>query len=98
MALTEKQKRHLRGLAHQRKPVVIVGGAGLTDNVMVEIENGIAHHELLKVRINADSRSARRDMIEQICAQTNSELVQAIGHTASFYRPAEKPVISLPKG
>ena len=97
MSITEKQKRHLRGLAHQRKPVVIIGGAGLTENVMVEIENGIAHHELLKVRINADNRAARRAMIEQICAQTKSELVQAIGHTASFYRPAEKPIISLPK-
>ena len=97
MSLTEKQKRYLRGLTHQRKPVVIIGGAGLTENVMVEIENAIAHHELLKVRINADDRASRRAMIEQICAQTNSILIQAIGHTASFYRPAEKPVIQLPK-
>jgi len=97
MSLSEKQKRHLRGLTHQRKPVVIIGGAGLTENVMVEIENGIAHHELLKVRINADNRAARRAMIEQICTRTNSELIQAIGHTASFYRPAEKPIITFPK-
>lgn len=97
MPLKEKQKRHLRGLLHQRKPVVIIGGAGLTENVIQEIENALAHHELIKVKINADDRPARRDMIEQIREQTGSELVQAIGHTASFYRPAEKPVITFPK-
>lgn len=97
MPLKEKQKRHLRGLLHQRKPVVIIGGAGLTENVMQEIDNALAHHELVKIKVNADDRTARTAMIEQISEQTRSELVQTIGHTASFYRPAEKPVITLPK-
>lgn len=97
MPLKEKQKRHLRGLLHQRKPVVIIGGAGLTDNVMLEIDNALAHHELIKVKINADDRAARQAMIEQISEQTQSELVQTIGHTASFYRQAEKPKITFPK-
>ena len=97
MPLKEKQKRHLRGLLHSRKPVVIIGGAGLTENVMLEIDNALAHHELVKVKVNADDRPARTAMIEQICEQTKSELVQTIGHTASFYRQAEKPKITFPK-
>lgn len=97
MSLNEKQKRHLRGLLHQIKPVVIIGGAGLTENVMLEIENALAHHELVKLKVNADDKAARQAMIEQICKKTKSELVQTIGHTASFYRPADEPVISLPK-
>ena len=97
MLLKEKQKRYLRGLTHQRKPVVIIGGAGLTENVMLEIENALGHHELIKVKINADDRPARRAMIDEIIDKTSSVLIQSIGHTASFYRPAEKPVITLPK-
>ena len=97
MPLKEKQKRHLRGLLHDRKPVVMIGGAGLTENVMQEIENALAHHELVKIKVNADDRPARAAMIEQISQQTNSELVQTIGHTASFYRQAEKPKITFPK-
>lgn len=97
MPLKEKQKRHLRGLLHDRKPVVMIGGAGLTENVMQEIENALAHHELVKIKIAADDRPARSAMIEQIIEQTKSELVQTIGHTASFYRQAEKPKIVLPK-
>ena len=97
MPLNEKQKRHLRGLLHQRKPVVMIGGAGLTENVMQEIDNALAHHELVKIKIAADDRPARTAMIEQIAEQTKSELVQTIGHTASFYRQADKPKITLPK-
>ena len=97
MPLNEKQKRHLRGLLHTRKPVVIIGGAGLTDSVLKEIENAIAHHELIKVKVNADDRPARQAMIDRIVQETRSELVQTIGHTASFYRQAEKPVITIPK-
>ena len=97
MPLKEKQKRYLRGLLHDRKPVVMIGGAGLTENVMTEIDNALAHHELVKVKIAADDRPARSAMIEQITEQTKSELVQTIGHTASFYRQAEKPKLVLPK-
>ena len=98
MPLNEKQKRHLRGLLHDRKPIVMIGGAGLTENVMQEIDNALAHHELVKIKIAADDRPSRSAMIEKIAEQTKSELVQSIGHTASFYRQAEKPKIVLPKG
>ena len=97
MPLKEKQKRHLRGLLHQRKPVVIIGGAGLTENVMQEIDNALSHHELIKIKVNADDKAARAAMVEQICKKTQSQLVQTIGHTASFYRQAKEPVIKLPK-
>ena len=29
-SLTEKQKKHLRGLAHAREPVVLIGQGGLS--------------------------------------------------------------------
>lgn len=95
--LNSKQKRHLRALAHQLKPVVIVGGGGLTDGVISEIDQSIEHHELIKVRINAADRQSRRDMIQAICRSTHSTMVFNIGHIAAFYRPATKPIISLPK-
>ncbi|MDH5652221.1 MAG: ribosome assembly RNA-binding protein YhbY [Gammaproteobacteria bacterium] len=97
MILSQKQRHFLRGLAHDRKPVVIIGGAGLTENVLLEIDSALAHHELIKVRVNADNREARKQMIDEITAKTASELIQSIGHIACFFRRAEKPVIDLPK-
>lgn len=97
MKLTEKQKRHLRGLAHQRKPVVIIGDKGLTPAVMRETELSLDHHELLKVRVNAADRDQRRQILDALCESTGAALVQTIGHVAVLYRAAERPHIQLPR-
>ena len=96
MNLNEKQKRHLRGLAHSRKPLIIVGDKGLSENLLTETDLTLEHHELIKVRVNADDRDARSAMIEELCSKSQATLVQAIGHIAIIYRPATKPVINLP--
>lgn len=96
MKLTEPQKRHLRGLGHAIKPVVIIGNAGLTESVMTEIEQALAHHELIKVRVNAADREARNAMIETICARTNGQPIQSIGHILLlFRRNPKKPRVSF---
>ena len=98
MSLNNKQIRHLRALAHSLKPVVLIGGAGLTDNVINEINQALDDHELIKVRVNADDRDDKKDMIESIVRQTDAEHVQTIGHIGIFYRHNKnKPKIEFPK-
>ncbi len=97
MSLNEKQKKYLRKLAHPKKPVVLTGAAGITDAVLAEIDVALAHHELIKVRVNAADREERQAMVEAITEKSRSELVQRIGHVAVLYRPAEKPQITLPR-
>jgi len=98
MKLNRNQISHLRSLAHTLKPVVLIGGSGLSEAVINEINEQIAHHELIKVRVNAEDRDERKQMIEAICQQTGAVLVQGIGHIGIFYKAAKKPVIALPKG
>ena len=97
MSLSPKQKSYLKQLAHNKKPVVIVGAAGLTENVINEIDSSIAHHELIKVRLSAGDRDAKQEMAQNIATTLKAELIQTIGHIAIYYRAAEKPVIVLPK-
>ncbi len=96
MKLTRNQISHLRNLAHKLKPVVIIGGNGLSENVLNETIEQLEHHELIKVRINAEARDERKAMIEEICLQGNASLVQSIGHIGVFYKPSKKPAIKLP--
>ena len=96
MSISPKQQRHLKKLAHKLKPVVIIGSAGLTENVINEIDLSLAHHELLKIRINVGDKAARESVINEIAQQTQADFVMHIGHIATFYRPSEKPVIQLP--
>jgi RNA-binding protein len=95
MGITDKQIIFLRKSCHHLKPIVTVGSAGLTENVMSEIEMALSHHELVKMKLNGDS-TERKTMMDKIITDTGAVLVQAIGHTASFYRAAKKPVIKLP--
>lgn len=96
MPLTGKQKHYLRGLAHHRKPVVTVGDAGLTDNVIAEIDQALAHHELIKVKIRMGDRESRQQAIAAICEKTSCEEVQKIGQVAVFYRKSTSPTLRLP--
>ncbi len=96
MSLSEPQKRHLRKLAHNLKPVIIIGSAGFSEGVANELELTLEHHELIKVRVNAADREERDALIAQICETASCELVQRIGHVAILYRAAKKPVIRLP--
>ncbi|MDQ2069122.1 ribosome assembly RNA-binding protein YhbY [Natronospira bacteriovora] len=96
-ALNEAQRKHLKRLAHHRRPIVQTGANGLTDAVMVEIERGLNDHELIKVRLVANDREERGAMIAEICERTSATLVQRIGHVAVLYLPhPKKPVIELP--
>jgi RNA-binding protein len=95
--LTNPQKRHLKALAHPRKPVVIVGDSGITPAIIREIALALDHHELIKIRVNADDREAREIMILDLCAETGAALVQRIGHIATlFRRNHDAPRIELP--
>ena len=97
MSLNNKQIRFLRAQAHSMKPVVLIGGAGLTDNVINEINQALDDHELIKVRVNADDRDDKKEMINSIIRQTESVHVQSIGHIGIFYRQNEKnPKIEFP--
>lgn len=96
MSLSEPHRRHLRKLAHHLKPVVIVGNAGLTENVLAEIDSSLAHHELIKVKINAADKAERQAIVDKICEQSAADWVLSIGHIAAFYRAAEKPKIVFP--
>ncbi|MFO1372553.1 MAG: ribosome assembly RNA-binding protein YhbY [Candidatus Competibacteraceae bacterium] len=94
--LTNPQKRHLKALAHHRKPVVIVGDNGVTPAVMQEIVQALDYHELIKIRVNAADRDARDAMIADICVLTTAVLVQRLGHIATlFRRNPEAPRIEL---
>jgi RNA-binding protein len=84
--LNPDEKKLLRARAHGLKPVVITGQAGITPNVLNEIDLALTHHELIKVRINAEDRAQRRAMGDQICTSTRSELVQSIGHIVTLFR------------
>jgi RNA-binding protein len=86
MNLSEKQKKHLRRLAHPLNPIVMLGNAGLTDGVVNELERALTDHELVKVSARVGDRESRNAALDELATRTLSTLVQRIGHVGVFYR------------
>ena len=97
MNLSTKQKQYLKGLAHNLKPVVLMGANGLTEAVLAEIELALDHHELIKVKIAAEERETKVLIVDAIVRETKAEKVQVIGKTLVLYRPSEERKIELPR-
>jgi RNA-binding protein len=98
IALTSAQKRYLRGLAHDLKPVILVGGKGVTDGLVAETVSALGIHELIKVKVAAEDRDARDLAIATLADAADAALIARIGNIAVMYRPrAEKPLIALPR-
>jgi RNA-binding protein len=96
--LSEKQRRHLRGLAHDLKPIIRLGNAGLTESVATETTRALHDHELIKVKApGSGDREARDALFTELAQRTASALIHRIGNVAVLYRPnATLPKILIP--
>jgi len=90
MALTDRQKKHLRRLGHPLHPIVLIGQRGLTESVAAELGRALADHELVKVRARVGDREARDAVLAELARASASELVYRIGNVGLFYKKNNK--------
>ena len=54
------QLNYLRALAHPLKPVILIGQKGVTEMVVLFLEEALDHHELIKVKFIENKAKARQ--------------------------------------
>jgi RNA-binding protein len=89
-ALSIQERKRLRQIGHALNPVVMIGGQGLTENVLEETVRALNDHELIKVKVGGEDREVRAALITEIADKTGAELVQTIGKIALLYKKAAK--------
>jgi RNA-binding protein len=95
--LTGKQRRYLRGLGHDLKPIVQVGKDGIDTGLVAAVEQALDDHELVKIKVGEAAHLDRHDAAEAIALKTHSEVAQVLGNTVLLYRAhPEDPAIVLP--
>ncbi|MCP4234550.1 MAG: YhbY family RNA-binding protein [Aestuariibacter sp.] len=89
MDLNKSSIRNLRAESHRLKlkPVVMIGQNGLSDNVHLEIDSALSHHELIKIRVPGLDSSDKKQLINLIAEQHSATVIQTIGHVAVLFRP-----------
>lgn len=96
--LSSRQRKHLRGLAHDLEPVVHVGKLGATDELARQVDRALDAHELIKLRFVA-GKQEKADVVAELCRRTGAATAGTVGHVAILYRPQadpEKRKIRLP--
>lgn len=92
--LSPARRQELKGRAHKLDPVVMIGGSGLSAQVLAEIDRSLKSHELIKIRVNGADRAMRESLLGEICRETGAQPVQHIGKMLVLFR--ENPEASDP--
>ena len=96
--LTGKQRSALKALAHNITPVTSIGKAGVTDNVIKEIDQCLEARELVKIKIQEGAELDAKATANELAPQLGAEFVQAIGRKFTLYRQSkENRQIELPR-
>ena len=89
--MTGKQRSYLKGLANGLSPVVSIGTAGLTDNVVKSIDEYLTVHELIKVSVQQGVELDAKEVCNEIADRLHADFVQAVGRRFVLYRQARDP-------
>ena len=90
MALTGKQVRQLRSLAHHLNPIIHIGKSDITDALVKETEAALENRELIKCAVQDGSDLETREAADMLAERTNADVVQVIGHRFSLYRESRR--------
>ena len=96
--LTSKQRAYLRGLAAAEDTIVIIGKGGITENIIIQMNDALKARELVKGRVLENSLLTAREAADALSETCRAEVVQVIGSKFVLYKRNEQnPKIELPK-
>ena len=84
--MTTRERAHLKARAHALEPAVQVGGSGVTDRLVAEVDRALTAHELIKIKIATDDRAERVAIGDEICARTGATPVHRVGKVVILWR------------
>lgn len=89
MELTGKQKRYLRSLAVNIRPIVQIGKSGLTNEILTSIRHAADARELIKVNILQNSDETAKEVAAMI-DEMGLNVVQIIGRNIVVFKVSDR--------
>lgn len=97
---SSKLRKALRASGHHLSAVVQVGKEGVSEAVLRQLDAQLLAHELVKVKVGAESPEDRFEAAERLGEAAGAQVAQVLGRTVLVYRrhpekprfePAERP-------
>ena len=86
--INSKQRSKLRAMAHQLKPIVVIGKAGIVDGAINSIRRALDDHELIKVKLGHDKK-IKNQFVDIVKNKLSALLIGNVGHTFIIFRLQE---------
>jgi RNA-binding protein len=86
VTLSSRERARLKARAHALEPVVRIGHAGVTPEVVGEVDKALSAHELIKVSIAAEDRDERRALGDTLAGQVDGTPVHRVGKILILWR------------
>lgn len=88
--LNSKQRSALKAMANSIEPIIYVGKAGVTDNVIMQADEALTARELIKGTVQQAAPISAGEALETIAQATGAEEVLSSGRKFVLYRPRPK--------
>lgn len=94
--LSGKQRKHLRGLAHHLSALVRVGHEGFTDGLKDAVDEALATHELIKIKLLENAPIGKKEFAAEVADRCGAHVAGVVGRTIILYRRhPKKPQVRL---
>ena len=87
VTLSTRERAHLKARAHALEPVVRIGHAGATPEVVAEVDRALTAHELIKVGIAGADREERVTLGNALAERLDAVAVHRVGKILILWRP-----------
>lgn len=84
--LTGKERSILRSIGNKLEPIVMIGKNGITENLLIQLDEALTARELVKGRVLPHQDFDVKMIAEELAAKIGADIVQIIGRNILFYR------------
>jgi RNA-binding protein len=88
LRLSNPEIRTLKAAAQRMKATFKIGKAGLSPQFLHSVDEGLKHHELIKVKFD-EFKEQKKELAPILAEKTSSHLIMQVGNVVVLYR--QKP-------
>ena len=86
-SLSNRERKELRAIGHAMEPSVLVGRAGLSDELVGAAEAALLRHGIVKVKLTKGVEADKEQALDDLAWATGALTIHRVGKTAVLRRP-----------
>jgi RNA-binding protein len=96
--MTSKERASWRAKANSLEPIIQIGKEGISDNLIMQIDDTLDARELIKIRVHLETApKTPKELAQELAVALDAEVIQVIGGVIVLYREADEERIAEKK-